>query len=131
MITSSRTANPLRVLQLTLWEIVSRYPTLSCVIPKEALIARNYQTTRILKNVHNAARSALPGFDLVNVNPTTVKKRIGGRGNATKKEVATGVRRICDLPVNYRFATDDVSDATGVGLCYLMTNEYKLAMLLP
>lgn len=54
------------------------------------------------------------------INATTVKRVVGGHGKADKDEVATGVKRILSLPESYVFATNDESDACGIGLTYLI-----------
>lgn len=47
-----------------------------------------------------------------------IKTMIGGKGNANKDDVAAGVRRILKLPKNYKFKSDDESDAVAVALTY-------------
>ena len=54
------------------------------------------------------------------INATTVKRVVGGHGKADKDEVAAGVKRILSLPESYVFATNDESDACGIGLTYLI-----------
>ncbi|WNF08388.1 crossover junction endodeoxyribonuclease RuvC [Brevibacillus borstelensis] len=54
------------------------------------------------------------------ISPTDVKKRIAGSGKAEKADVAEGVRKLLGLPEDYRFATDDESDACAVALAWLI-----------
>lgn len=61
------------------------------------------------------------GYEVTaNLAPTTVKKIVCGSGNADKKEVAAAVRKYCRLPDDYKFATNDESDAAAVILAYLI-----------
>jgi crossover junction endodeoxyribonuclease RuvC len=57
------------------------------------------------------------------ISPTDVKKRVTGNGKAEKAEVAAAVRKLLGLPEDYRFATDDESDAAAVVLAYLIAND--------
>src|SRR5690606_31717489 len=54
------------------------------------------------------------------VSPTAVKALVGGKGDASKDEVAAGVRRLLGLPLDYRFEADDASDAAAVVLAWLI-----------
>ncbi|WP_338463482.1 crossover junction endodeoxyribonuclease RuvC [Brevibacillus borstelensis] len=54
------------------------------------------------------------------ISPTDVKKRIAGSGKAEKADVAEGVRKLLGLAEDYRFATDDESDAAAVILAWLI-----------
>lgn len=54
------------------------------------------------------------------ITPTEVKRIVGGKGTATKDEVEAGVRRLLNLPDGYTFKSDDASDATAIGLAYLI-----------
>lgn len=54
------------------------------------------------------------------ISPTDVKKRIAGSGKAEKSDVAAGVRKLLGLAEDYRFATDDESDACAVVLAWLI-----------
>lgn len=54
------------------------------------------------------------------ITPTAVKALVGGKGDASKDEVAAGVRRLLGLPRDYRFEADDASDAAAVVLAWLI-----------
>lgn len=56
------------------------------------------------------------------ITPSEVKKLIGGSGSASKDEVADGVRRMCGLSPDFKFKSDDASDAAAIGLAYLIKN---------
>lgn len=62
-------------------------------------------------------------YDIVQLTPKHIKKVIAGKGEATKKQVERGVRRILDLPDSYKFDTLDASDAAAVILTYLIDNN--------
>nr|WP_269745617.1 crossover junction endodeoxyribonuclease RuvC [Brevibacillus borstelensis] len=64
------------------------------------------------------------GVDVADViSPTDVKKRVAGSGKAEKADVAEGVRKLLGLPEDYRFATDDESDAAAVALAWLIGQD--------
>jgi len=56
----------------------------------------------------------------VEIQPTSVKRDVAGKGSASKDEVEAGVRRILSLPDEFTFRTDDESDAVAIGLSYLI-----------
>lgn len=60
------------------------------------------------------------------ITPTSVKKIVGGKGDASKAEVEAGVRRMLGLTDDYAFKSDDASDACAIGLAYLI-NEGLIA----
>ncbi|MFO2551038.1 crossover junction endodeoxyribonuclease RuvC [Alicyclobacillus cycloheptanicus] len=123
--------NEFSYIEQSIRQVAAKYPSLSKVVPKETLIATDPEITKVLRKVHKAAWEALPGFDLRNVNPSTVKKLVGGHGRANKDEVAIGVRRMCNLPDHYQFVTNDSSDAAGICLAFLMENYYPAEIPLP
>ncbi|MBP1938155.1 crossover junction endodeoxyribonuclease RuvC [Paenibacillus sediminis] len=58
-----------------------------------------------------------------NITPTSVKKIVTGSGKAEKADVAQAVRKWLRLPDDYRFATDDESDAAAVILAHLISEN--------
>lgn len=56
------------------------------------------------------------------ITPTEVKRIVGGKGTATKDEVEAGVRRLLGLSEDYKFKSNDASDACAIGLAYLIKN---------
>lgn len=52
-----------------------------------------------------------------------VKKVVAGKGRAEKYEVADAVRRLLTLPADYKFDTDDESDACAIALTYLLKED--------
>lgn len=59
----------------------------------------------------------------VEIQPTSVKRDVAGKGSASKDEVEAGVRRILSLPDDFTFRTDDESDAVAIGLSYLIREK--------
>lgn len=55
------------------------------------------------------------------IPPSTAKKRIAGRGTARKDEVARGLVRYVG---EQEYETNDVSDATAVGITFLIKGGY-------
>lgn len=85
--------------------------------------ARNYENNDKVHGAWSAVDRALARYDwsvTENLSPSTVKKTVTGSGSAKKDEVATAVREILGLPADYKFATDDESDAVAVALAYLI-----------
>lgn len=63
-------------------------------------------------------------MDIKEIPPTTVKKVIGGHGRAEKSEVEEGLRKyLIKSQQEYKFETDDISDAVAVGITYLIENK--------
>ena len=88
--------------------------------------ARNFAQNDKVHGAWSAVDRALRRLGLevtVNVAPTTVKKTVCGSGSADKKEVAAAVRKICGLAEDYRFATDDESDAVAIVLTHLLREK--------
>ncbi|PAD72416.1 crossover junction endodeoxyribonuclease RuvC [Paenibacillus campinasensis] len=85
--------------------------------------SRNFAQNDKVHGAWSAVDRALSRLGLevtVNLAPPTVKKTLCGSGSADKKEVAAAVRRICRLPDDYKFATDDESDAAAIVLAHLI-----------
>ncbi|MGF9711664.1 crossover junction endodeoxyribonuclease RuvC [Paenibacillus naphthalenovorans] len=88
--------------------------------------SRDFRQNDKIHGTWSAVDRALAALGLAvtdNLSPTNVKKAVTGSGKAEKSEIAAAVRRICGLPADYTFATDDESDAAAVALAYLITAE--------
>lgn len=92
-------------------------------IVREKGFSRFANTTQLLFRVVGVAD--LAGIELFNckdieeLTPTTIKRLIAGNGKADKQEVEDGVRELlAPEQRNYKFYSDDVSDAVAVGLAY-------------
>ncbi|UYZ15589.1 crossover junction endodeoxyribonuclease RuvC [Brevibacillus sp. WF146] len=85
--------------------------------------SRDYRLNDKIHGAWSAVDRALAryGYEVTaNITPTTVKKTVTGNGKAEKAEVAAAVRRLLGLAEDYRFATDDESDAAAVVLAWLI-----------
>lgn len=61
--------------------------------------------------------------DIEEITPTSVKKLVTGDGKASKEDVEDGVRKyLVDEQKDFKFATDDESDAVAVGISYIIKN---------
>lgn len=58
-------------------------------------------------------------YDIEEITPPSVKKAMSGNGKASKQQIEAEVRRHLNLPDEYEFESDDVSDAVAVLLSYL------------
>ncbi|MEW9697984.1 crossover junction endodeoxyribonuclease RuvC [Paenibacillus sp. SI8] len=99
-------------------------PPVAAVVREIWPPARNYEQNDKIHGAWSAVDRALSrvGLSVVaNISPTSVKKTVAGSGKAEKAELALIVRRICGLPEDYAFATDDESDAAAVVLAHLIT----------
>lgn len=92
-------------------------------IVREKGFSRFANTTQLLFRVVGV--SDLAGIELFNckdieeLTPTTIKRLIAGNGKADKQEVEDGVRELlAPEQKEYKFYSDDVSDAVAVGLAY-------------
>ncbi|MGN9867355.1 crossover junction endodeoxyribonuclease RuvC [Bacillus swezeyi] len=88
--------------------------------------SKNYANNNKIHGAWSAIERALHryGFGVdENVYPSTVKKTVTGNGNAKKPQVAESVREWLGLPDDYKFATDDHSDACAVALTYLIREK--------
>lgn len=102
----------------------SEWAAEGCVVIREDYVnARSKQQAQAVYGAWAAIDSGLQRCGLIisdNVNATAVKRIVGGHGKAEKAEVAAGARRILGLPDTFVWATNDESDAAGIGLAYLI-----------
>ena len=90
--------------------------------------SRNYaQNNKIHGSWAAVERSLLRyGYEVTeNFTPSNVKKTVTGaagkpNGNAKKPEVAAAVRKVLGLGEDYKFESDDHSDAAAVAITYLV-----------
>lgn len=59
-------------------------------------------------------------YEIVEYSPTTVKKVIAGAGKSSKDKVEDMVREWLVLDEDYKFESDDASDACGIILTHLI-----------
>jgi crossover junction endodeoxyribonuclease RuvC len=88
--------------------------------------SRNYENNDKIHGAWSAVDRALHIFRLsvnVNMSPTTIKKLVTGSGSATKEQVADAVRKWLRLPADFKFKTNDESDAASIALAYLIREK--------
>lgn len=96
------------------------------VIRETLPVSRNPRLPQAIYGAWAAVDTALHryGYEVTaEIGPTQVKRIVTGNGKAEKAEVAAAVRRLLGLAEDYRFATDDESDAAAVVLAYLIAND--------
>lgn len=85
--------------------------------------SRNYAQNNKIHGSWAAVERALSryGYEVSeHLTPSNVKKTVTGNGAAKKPEVAEHVRKILGLGEDYKFDSDDHSDAAGIALAYLI-----------
>lgn len=88
--------------------------------------ARNYAQNNKIHGAWAAVERALSryGYEVgEHMTPSNVKKTVTGNGAAKKPEVAESVRRLLGLGVDYKFDSDDHSDAAAIALAYLISEK--------
>ncbi|GIQ63669.1 hypothetical protein PACILC2_22370 [Paenibacillus cisolokensis] len=111
------------VVKSTALLFANKYGPFDGIVREDFTSGRNKRATQTIYSAWAAVEDGLAalGYDITaHITPTTVKKTIGGSGSADKADVAAGVRRILGLAADYRFATDDESDAAAVVLAWLI-----------
>jgi crossover junction endodeoxyribonuclease RuvC len=89
-------------------------------IVREKGFSRFAAATQAIFKVVGVTDFLFRDYDISEVTPTTVKKIIAGNGKASKEQVEEGVRRILGLDDDYKFESDDASDAVGVILTHMI-----------
>ena len=87
------------------------------VVVRESGFVRHNRTTKILERVVGATMLTLGG-EILEIPPTSIKKTVAGSGKATKQEVEVAVRSLLSLPKDFKFKSDDESDAMAVALAF-------------
>jgi crossover junction endodeoxyribonuclease RuvC len=85
--------------------------------------SRNYAQNNKIHGAWAAVERALSryGYEVnEHLTPSNVKKLVTGSGTAKKPEVAEHARRLLGLGDDYKFDSDDHSDAAGIALAYLI-----------
>ena len=103
---------------------IRKGPPISAVIREAWPPSRDVKLNDKVHGAWSAVDRALTRIGLAvekNIPPTSVKKTVAGSGSATKDDIAVAVRRICGLPADYTFATDDESDAAAIVLAWLIS----------
>lgn len=120
--TKATTAEKLANIADTLATISETHTDITHIV-REKGFSRFANTTQLLFRVVGV--SDLAGVklfscrDIEELTPTTVKRFVAGNGKADKEEVEDGVRELlAPEQKDYKFYSDDVSDAVAVGLAY-------------
>lgn len=92
------------------------------VVVRESGFIRFNTASKALERVVGAVYSTLD-YDVIELPPTTIKKRITGSGNASKEEVEQSVLKLIYMPENIQFNSDDESDAVAVCIAYLIGDD--------
>jgi crossover junction endodeoxyribonuclease RuvC len=87
---------------------------------REKRVSPHQATAETLSKVVGIADLVLRDYTIREMYPSTIKKIVTGNGKAEKEEVEQRVRELLSLPSDYRFASDDVSDAAAVVLAHLI-----------
>lgn len=87
------------------------------VVVRESGFVKHNKTTKILERVVGGVMLTLGG-EIHEIPPTSIKKAVAGSGKATKQEVEVAVRSLLSLPKDFKFKSDDESDAMAVALAF-------------
>jgi crossover junction endodeoxyribonuclease RuvC len=118
--TSAKQTDGQRLFQISLGlaEFIRDYPFDGII--REKGFSRFVKATQQIWQVIGVINRDLYDYRITDVSPTTVKKTLTGDGKADKALVADAVRRLLRLGEDYRFKTDDESDACAVVLAHLI-----------
>ncbi|WP_353854765.1 crossover junction endodeoxyribonuclease RuvC [Bacillus sp. Bos-x628] len=106
--------------------ILHEFGPVDVIVREHFTGGRNKRSTQTVFGAWAAIDLALGKYGYkvdVEIQPTTVKKDVTGKGSASKDEVEAGVRRMLSLPEDFTFRTDDESDALAIGLSYLVREK--------
>jgi crossover junction endodeoxyribonuclease RuvC len=101
-------------------KIMKKYPI--SFVAREAGFSRHTKSTQTLFKAYGVTEEFFAEKDLVEYAASTIKKVVTGNGKASKEEVEDSIRETLNLP-NYKFASDDESDAIGVALTLIEKME--------
>lgn len=101
-------------------EIVKIYPVK--FVAMESGFARHIKSTQVLFKAYGVAEEYFSNKNLVEYPATTIKKVVTGSGKATKEQVEAVVRKELNLQ-DYKFLSDDESDALAVALALIKEKQ--------
>ncbi|MCB9060661.1 MAG: crossover junction endodeoxyribonuclease RuvC [Halobacteriovoraceae bacterium] len=82
---------------------------------------KNPNSLAKLAQARGAILAAFPGVQVFEYSPNLVKSSVSGHGHATKESVEKSLRLIFPKDLqNYKFQTDDESDALSIALCHAL-----------
>lgn len=99
-------------------EAVEEFGPFDAVV-RERGFSRFAASTQAIYKVHGIVDLLFRDREIIDIPPTTVKKAITGDARASKEEVEKAVRKFLRLSSQYKFESDDESDAAAVALSYL------------
>jgi crossover junction endodeoxyribonuclease RuvC len=99
-------------------EILETFPI--NFVAREAGFTRHVRATQVLFRAYGVAEEFFVDHDLVEYNVSTIKKYIAKNGKASKEEIEAAVREIMGLPIDFKFASDDESDAIAIAITHAM-----------
>lgn len=86
----------------------------------EDVFHRNAITSKQLYKAHGVCNLIFYDSKIEYINPSTIKKVVGGHGDASKEQVAEGVKQYFK---DLCFSCDDESDAVGILVCWMKKNK--------
>lgn len=92
-------------------------------IARESGFSRHLLSTQVLYKAYGHCDEFFAEYLLVEYTATTIKKVVGGYGQASKKEVERAVRFFLHLPSTTVFESDDETDAIAVALTFLFQHN--------
>lgn len=107
----------LRKQRETFKSIVEKYPP--TFVAREAGFARHIKSTQVLFKAYGVTEEFFAEFDLVEYAATTIKKYSTGSGRADKTQVEDAIRETLNLGDDFKFKSDDESDAIGIALTHI------------
>ncbi len=111
----------LRIIRNELTEIAKGHRITDFV--KEKGFMKFIAVTQILFKVHGVCEERFSDFKFTEYPPTSVKKAVTGNGRASKDAVEKGVREFLELPDDYKFISDNASDAVAVALTFIIKKK--------
>ncbi len=88
-------------------------------IAKEKGFSRFHKDTQALFKAHGITDEFFADYNLKEYAATTIKKQVTGNGRATKAQVEKKVIEILKLGKDFKFLSDNVSDAAAVALTHI------------
>jgi crossover junction endodeoxyribonuclease RuvC len=103
-------------------EVSEDYGPFQAVIREKGFSRFAKATQAIFKSI-GVSDIVFKEFDIIEYSPTTIKKVIGGAGRSSKDTVEEMVREILGLDDEYKFESDDASDACAIILTHLIKEK--------
>lgn len=95
-------------------KILNDYPI--DYVAREAGFTRHIKATQVLFKAYGVTEEFFSKMGLVEYAASTIKKVVTGSGRSSKMEVESAIAYELNLSEDFVFASDDESDAMGIGL---------------